>query len=63
MGVGSGGQTSSGPSGAWLSPWYRVGIGLAGGSSYPDIIVVLQAVLHMVQELTDVQLAQAALKQ
>lgn len=38
-------------------------MGLVGGSSYPDIIVVLQAILHVVQELTDVQLAQAALEQ
>lgn len=52
-----------GPVVPWLSPWYGVGMGLAGGSSYPDIIVVLQAVLHMVQELADDQLAQAALEQ
>lgn len=43
--------------------WYEGGMGLVGGCSYPDIVVVLQAILHMVQELTDVQLAQAALKQ
>lgn len=40
-----------------------MGLGPAGGSSYPDVIVVLQAVLHVVQELADVQLAQAALEQ
>lgn len=62
-GVGSAGQASSRSSGAWLSPRYEVGMGPAGGSSYPDIIVVLQAVLHVVQELADVQLAQTALKQ
>lgn len=45
------------------SPWYGVGLGVAGGPPYPDIIVVLQAILHVVQELADVQLAQAALKQ
>ena len=57
------GQTSSRPTGTQLSRWYVVAMSLAGGSSYPDVIVVLQAVLYVVQELADVQLAQTALEQ
>ena len=49
--------------GAWGGHGGQMGSGSGGGSSYPDVIVVLQAVLHVVQELADVQLAQAALQQ
>jgi hypothetical protein len=48
--------TSGCPLPGWAGAW-------PGVHSYPDVIVVLQSILHMVQELTDVQLAQAALQQ